>query len=131
MRSNSSSSIRRGGESIVPGPENVANDEGGSPSDDLKIVQPEDVPPGGPGPKAPGVGTRMRNWVMRVPNIELQPPRQVVGRMGRFVGGARRAVGRGWRRFTTGMAGVTDRVRGRLAARKSFGFRNEEAVGQS
>ncbi|KYF41198.1 hypothetical protein TGARI_371100, partial [Toxoplasma gondii ARI] len=54
MRSNSSSSIRRGGESIVPGPENVANDEGGSPSDDLKIVQPEDVPPGGPGPKAPG-----------------------------------------------------------------------------
>nr|CEL71800.1 TPA: cAMP-dependent protein kinase [Toxoplasma gondii VEG] len=66
MRSNSSSSIGRGGESIVTGPENVANDEGGSPSDDLKIVQPEDVPPGGPGPKAPGVGTRMRNWVRRV-----------------------------------------------------------------
>ncbi|KAF4646335.1 putative transmembrane protein [Toxoplasma gondii] len=108
MRSNSSSSIGRGGESIVPGPENVANDEGGSPSDDLKIVQPEDVPPGGPGPKAPGVGTRMRNWVRRVPNIDLQPPRQVVGRMGRFVGGARRAVGRGWRRFTTGDASAFD-----------------------
>ncbi|KAF4645839.1 cAMP-dependent protein kinase [Toxoplasma gondii] len=131
MRSNSSSSIRRGGESIVPGPENVANDGGGSPSDDLKIVQPEDVPPGGPGPKAPGVGTRMRNWATISPRQQAQRARDMFGRMGRFVGGARRAVGRGWRRFTTGMAGVTDRVRGRLALRSSFEFRNEEAVGQS
>nr|PIL98709.1 protein kinase domain protein [Toxoplasma gondii COUG] len=30
------------------------------------------------------------------------------GRMGRFVGGARRAVGRGWRRFTTGDASAFD-----------------------
>ncbi|EPR57804.1 hypothetical protein TGGT1_210095, partial [Toxoplasma gondii GT1] len=131
MPSHSSSSIRRGGESIVPGPENVANDEGGSPSDDLKIVQPEDMPPGGPGPKAPGVGTRMRNWATRSPRQQAQRARDMFGRMGRFVGGARRAVGRGWRRFTTGMAGVTDRVRGRLALRSSFEFRNEEAVGQS
>nr|CEL71798.1 TPA: Rhoptry kinase family protein ROP43 (incomplete catalytic triad) [Toxoplasma gondii VEG] len=131
MRSNSSSSIGRGGESIVTGPENVANDGGGSPSDDLKIVQPEDVPPGGPGPKAPGVGTRMRNWATRSPRQQAQRARDMFGRMGRFVGGARRAVGRGWRRFTTGMAGVTDRVRGRLALRSSFEFRNEEAVGQS
>ncbi|EPR57838.1 hypothetical protein TGGT1_410610, partial [Toxoplasma gondii GT1] len=113
MRSNSSSSIGRGGESIVPGPENVANDGGGSPSDDLKIVQPEDVPPGGPGPKAPGVGTRMRNWATISPRQQAQRARDMFGRMGRFVGGARRAVGRGWRRFTTGMAGVTDRSEGR------------------
>ncbi|KAF4645833.1 cAMP-dependent protein kinase [Toxoplasma gondii] len=74
----------------------------------------------------------MRNWATISPRQQAQQrARDMFGRMGRFVGGARRAVGRGWRRFTTGMAGVTDRVRGRLALRSSFEFRNEEAVGQS
>ncbi|KAF4645843.1 cAMP-dependent protein kinase [Toxoplasma gondii] len=102
----------------VPGPSQPIPSGTDSTPEGWETVQSGDVPPGEPEPKAPTRSPRQR-------------ARDMFGRVGRFFGGARRFVGRGWRRFTTGMAGVTDRVRGRLALRSSFEFRNEEAVGQS
>ncbi|KYF38485.1 cAMP-dependent protein kinase, partial [Toxoplasma gondii ARI] len=93
----------------VPGPSQPIPSGTDSTPEGWETVQSGDVPPGEPEPKAPTRSPRQR-------------ARDMFGRVGRFFGGARRFVGRGWRRFTTGMAGVTDRVRGRLALRSSFEF---------